>query len=351
MNGRTRFLNAARREYVDTRPVWMMRQAGRFLPEYRAIREKTSFLELCANPELACEVTMQPIRRFDVDAAIIFSDILVPIAKMGQTLTFGKGHGPRLAPPIRSWDDFRMLRRIDPYEETREVHETVQRVRDAVGTEKAVIGFAGAPFTLLAYMVDGEGSRNFAETKRLLFSEPDLAHEILSLIADVIVDYLGMQIDAGADAVQLFDSWAGLLSPDDFDTFAGAYAASIMERLADRGTARIYFPKSIGAYLERAKAVPCEVVGVDWAQDLSKARELFAPDRALQGNLDPTALLGTREQLDTRIDTLLAATKGYAGHIVNLGHGIIPSTDPETALHFVRRVHELGAGCCDADEG
>ncbi len=350
MDGRTRFLNAARREYVDTRPVWMMRQAGRFLPEYRAIREKTSFLELCANPELACEVSLQPVRRFDVDAAIIFSDILVPIAKMGQTLSFGAGHGPRLEPPIRSRDDFQKLRRIDPYTETPEVHQTVQLVRDAVGTEKAVIGFAGAPFTLLAYMVDGAGSRGFPETKRLLFSEPELAHEILALISDVIVDYLAMQIDAGADAVQLFDSWAGLLSPDDFDEFAGAYAASIMERLADRGTVRIYFPKSIGAYLERAQAVPCEVVGVDWAQDLARARALFEPDRALQGNLDPTALLGSREQLDIRIDKMLAATRGYAGHIVNLGHGIIPSTDPESALHFVRRVHELGKGCCDSDE-
>jgi len=341
---RARFIAAANGQQTDTRPVWMMRQAGRFLPEYRAIREKVSFLELCANPELSCEVTVQPLRRFNVDAAIIFSDILVPIAKMGQELSFGKGHGPVLTPPVRTEEDASKLLRIDPSVDTAEVGETVARVRETVGDERAVIGFCGAPFTLLCYMVDGRGQKNFPETKKMLFRQPELAHQILSLVSDVLVDYLQIQIDAGADAVQIFDSWAGILAPDDFDCFAAPYATRVSNGVAKSGVPRIYFPRGVGAYLERVKSVPCEVVGIDWTQDLKTAADCLMPGRGVQGNLDPSALLGTPESLETRVRTLLSATAGRPGHIVNLGHGVIPETDFEMGRRFVDLVHEFGKG-------
>ena len=343
MRPRERFLAAARCQPTDTRPVWLMRQAGRFLPEYRAIRERVSFLDLCADPALACEVTLQPVRRFGVDAAIIFSDILVPIARMGQELTFGAGHGPRLIPPIRTRDDFARLHGIDPNVETPEVGETVSRVREAIDGEQAVIGFAGAPFTVFAYAVQGQGSRSFEEAKRLLFADPDLADDILSLLADVTAEYLAMQVRAGADAVQLFDTWTNLLSPDDFERFAAPYAARVLEAIEPLGVPRIYFPRGTGAYLHRVRAaVSCEVIGLDWTCELSAAAEAVGPDRAVQGNLDPTALLGSPASLDARVDKLLAATAGRPGHIFNLGHGVLPMTDPAMALRFVERVHERG---------
>lgn len=344
MNPRERFCAAARCQPTDTRPVWLMRQAGRALPEYRAIRERVSFLELCADPALACEVTMQPVRRLGVDAAIIFSDILVPLPPMGMELTFGKGHGPQLSPPVRDRATFERLSAIDPRATVGHVGEVVAAVRAAAGPERAVIGFAGAPFTLLAYMVEGQGSRSFAHAKRLIFADPDLAHDLLALLSDVLVDYLAMQIDAGADAVQLFDSWAGLLSPDDFDRFAAPYAARVLSGLADKGVPRIYFPRGAGPYLERTRAVPCEVIGVDWTCDLRRAAEQVGEGRAVQGNLDPTALLGTRGGIDERVRAMLDAMAGRPGWIVNLGHGVLPSTDPAHMEHFVARVHEWGAG-------
>jgi uroporphyrinogen decarboxylase len=289
-------------------------------------------------------VTLQPLRRFDVDAAIIFSDILVPVAKMGQSLSFGPGHGPILDPPIRNEEDAAALRRIDPSVDTAEVGETLQLVREALGDERAVIGFCGAPFTLLCYMVDGQGQKNFPETKKMIYCQPALAHQILGLLSDVLVDYLQMQIDAGADAVQVFDSWAGILAPEDFELFAAPYAAKVMAGVGHNEIPRIYFPRGIGAYLERVKSVPCEVVGIDWTQDLAKAADTLMPERAIQGNLDPMALLGSPESLEQRVKTLLKATEGRPGHIVNLGHGVIPQTDFEMGKRFVDLVHELGKG-------
>ena len=343
MQPRERFLAAARCEPTDRPPIWMMRQAGRFLPEYRAIRERVSFLELCANPELACEVTLQPIRRFGVDAAIVFSDILLPVARMGQELTFGKNHGPQLSPPIRSASDFAKLHRIDPEVETPHVAETLRRVRAELGEERALIGFAGAPFTLFAYAVQGQGSRTFDEAKRLLFSEPDLACDLLALLADVVADSLAMQVRAGADAVQLFDTWASLLSPGDFERFAAPFAARALEKAGALGVPRIYFPRGAGAYLDRVRAaVPCEVIGVDWTCDLGAAAERVGPGCALQGNLDPTLLLGTSTELLRRVDEMLDAVAGRPGYIANLGHGVPATSNPEMAQLFVDRVHERG---------
>jgi len=321
-----------------------MRQAGRFLPEYRAIRERVSFLDLCADPELACEVTLQPVRRFGVDAAIIFSDILIPVARMGQELTFGKNHGPQLSPPVRSAEDLRKLRRIDPEVETPHVAEAIKLVRAGLGDERALIGFAGAPFTLFAYVVQGQGSRTFDEAKRLLFTEPEVACELLGLLADVVADSLAMQVRAGADAVQLFDTWASLLSPADFERFAAPYAARTLKKLEPLGVPRTYFPRGAGAYLDRVRAtVPCEVIGVDWTCDLRTAAQLVGPGCALQGNLDPAVLLGSPEELDRRVDEMLDAVSGRPGYIANLGHGVIASSNPDMALRFVERVHERGA--------
>jgi len=284
---------------------------------------------------MACEVTLQPLRRFGMDAAIIFSDILIPIAAMGMDLTFAKNHGPQLNPPIRGREDLARLSTFNPEKETGVVGEIVGRVRDAVGDQQAVIGFAGAPFTLLCYMVEGQGSRNFAEAKKLLFTQPDVAHELLDMLSDVLCEYLAMQIRAGADAVQLFDTWTSLLSPEDFDTFAAPYARKIMEFLAPYDVPRIYFPRGIGSYLERSLTVPCEVLGIDWMQDLGKAIACVGQERCVQGNIDPTILLGSMDAMERRMEEMLAQTEGYPGHIVNLGHGILPPTRPEMVGRFV----------------
>ncbi len=343
MLGRERFLAAARGEAVDTTPVWMMRQAGRFLPEYRAIREKVSFLELCGDVALATEVTLQPVRRLGVDAAIIFSDILVPIPPMGLELTFGKGHGPMLAPPVRTRDAVEALLEYDVRAEVGHVGEIVASVRKEVGDSTAVIGFAGAPFTMMAYMVQGQGSRSFELCKKMLFSDPELAEALLHRLSDVVIEYLRMQIDAGADAVQLFDTWAGLLGPEDFDRFAARPAARILGALEGEGVVRTYFPKGAGCYLDRAAAVPFDMLGVDWRTSLAHAGRAVGSDRAVQGNLDPTVLLGTPAELEGRVRAMMEAGATAGGHVANLGHGVLPPTDPDMGLRFVELVHELGA--------
>ena len=319
-----RFLAACRRESVDRPPVWLMRQAGRYLPEYREVREKVGFLELCKTPDLACEVTCQPIRRFGFDAAILFSDILIPVEAMGMPVEFVEDRGPVLDPPIRQRADLDRLRVPDPEETMPFVPEAVRRIRRAL-PDTPVIGFAGAPLTLAAYMVEGAGSKNFVELKRLLWSDPDAARRLLRLATDTVVLYLEAQVAAGAQAVQLFDTWAGILAPGDYDEFVLPYVAEIVARLRPRGVPFIYFVNGAAPLLERMRRTGADVVGIDWRLDLREARARLGPDVAVQGDLDPVALHAPPAVIAAKTRAIVAAGGG-AGHVFNLGHGILPDT-------------------------
>ncbi|MEW5849528.1 MAG: uroporphyrinogen decarboxylase [Myxococcota bacterium] len=337
-----RFLKACRGEPVDTSPVWLMRQAGRYLPEYQAVRGKTDFLGLCKTPDLACEVTVQPVDIIGVDAAIIFSDILIPVEGMGMKLIFDE-HGPQLPEPLRTEADVDKLQVMDPAEKTPFVLEAIKLTKRALNGRVPLIGFAGAPYTLLSYAVEGKGSRNFEETKKLLYTRPDLAHKALDKLTETQIRYLKAQIDVGAQAVQLFDSWAGALSPDDFETFAAPYAKRIMTALKDSGVPRIYFVLDGGTQLKTIQACGADVVGLDWRTHFGRARAELGDSQPVQGNLDPCALLGDLSTLRRKTQLLMEQNAGRPGHVVNLGHGILPVTPPAHAKAFVEMVHELGA--------
>jgi uroporphyrinogen decarboxylase len=335
-----RLIRAAFRQPVDRPPVWIMRQAGRYLPEYRAVRAKTDFLTLCKTPELAAEVSLQPRDIVGVDAVIVFSDILIPVEAMGMPLELTE-KGPVLGSPVRSAEQVEKLIIPDPVEKTRSVLDTLGLLRRQINGEVPLIGFAGAPFTLASYMVEGGTSRNFAEIKRLMYAEPRTLHRLLDKIADTVILYLNAQIEAGAQLVQLFDTWAGELAADKFEEFALGYEQKVFAGLK-RGAGESRVPATLyvngcAANLERMAASGADVVSVDWRIDLAEARRRVGDRVALQGNLDPCALLGTPE-------TVAAATRelvekgGGTGHIVNLGHGILPMTPVENARAFVAAV-------------
>lgn len=332
-----RILRAARRQPVDKTPVWIMRQAGRYLPEYRAIRGTIPFLDLCKTPDLAAEVTVQPVRRLGVDAAIIFSDILIPVEAMGMALELGD-KGPHLPEPLRSEADLARLVVPDPVERTGFVAEAIRRTRKVLADEVPVIGFCGAPFTLAAYMVEGGGTKRFMEIKRLLFERPELAHALFDKLTDALVPYLEMQVEAGASLVQIFDSWGGELSPRDFETFSLPYLQKMVSALKAKGVPVIFFGTAMGTYLPLLKKTGADVVGVDWRIDIAEARARLGPDVAVQGNLDPLALFLPRDQLAARAEEICRQA-GPVGHIFNLGHGILPPTDPEAAKALVDAVH------------
>jgi uroporphyrinogen decarboxylase len=319
-----RFLAACRREPVDRPPVWMMRQAGRYLPEYRAVREKVGFLELCKTPDLACEVTCQPIRRFGFDAAILFSDILIPVEAMGVPVAFVEDKGPVLSSPVRTRGDVDRLRVPDPEAEMAFVPEAVRRVRRAL-PETPLIGFSGAPVTLAAYMIEGGGSKNFVELKRFLWADAEAARRLLRVITDTVARYLEAQVAAGAQAVQLFDTWAGVLAPRDYDEVALPYVTEIVARLKQTGVPVIYFVNGAAPLLDRMRRTGADVLGLDWRVDLAAARAQLGPGVAVQGNLDPVALHAPPEVVAAQTRAVLAAGGG-AGHVFNLGHGILPDT-------------------------
>ena len=336
------FLRACRREPVPRPPVWMMRQAGRYLPEYRAVREKASFLDLCYQPELAIEVTMQPIRRYDFDAAIIFSDILVPLIPMGANFSFGGGP-PKLDEPFDNPKALARLKKVDPVKDIPWIHRALAGMREALSPEKALLGFAGAPFTLFCYLVEGEGSRHFERAKRLMWTEPRLAEEILQLLAETIGDYLAAQLDHGADAVQLFDTWGGLLHPEDFEQFALPYARQVFDRVAQTGAPSIYYLNGNPALLSAQSAAGSTVVGVDWRVRLTEVRRRVPENVAIQGNLDPIVLLTDPETVRRRTRAMLEEMADRPGYIVNLGHGVTPPTPLECVEAFVNTVRESGA--------
>ena len=337
MSRSDRFLRALRGEPVDTTPVWIMRQAGRYLPEYRATRAKAGdFLTLCKTPELACEVTLQPIDRLGVDAAILFSDILIPLEPMGMKLGF-PNEGPRLE-PVRDEAGVRALRVPNADETMPFVMDAVRLIRRALDGKVPLIGFAGAPFTMLTYVVEGQTGKQFAETKKLMFTAPDVAHLLLQKLTDTVADYLAAQIRAGAQVVQLFDSWVGQLAPDDFRTFAAPYVKQLVDKLRPLGAPIIYFANDGGSLLRDAAALGADALGVDWRTPLDEARARTGDGVTLQGNLDPCLLFGPVAEIERRATDVLRRAGGKR-HVFNLGHGILPATPPEHAVALVEHVH------------
>ena len=340
-NRRHRFLRALRGEPVDTTPIWIMRQAGRYLPEYRATRTKArDFLTLCKTPELACEVTLQPIERLGVDAAILFSDILVTLEAMGMKLTFSEGEGPRLE-PVRDRAAIEALRVPDPDESLGYVMDAVRLIRRGLDGKVPLIGFAGAPFTLLTYAVEGKTGKQFAETKRLLYTAPDVARLLLDKITDTVAAYLAAQIRAGAQAVQIFDSWVGQLDRTDYATWGQPWVARIVAALRPLGVPIIYFANDAAALLGQAAEVGADGLGIDWRLPIDEARRIVGDGITLQGNLDPTVLFAPPATIEARAADVIRRAGGKR-HVFNLGHGILPEIPPEHAMALVEIVHRLG---------
>jgi uroporphyrinogen decarboxylase len=339
-------LRALLRQPTPRTPVWMMRQAGRYLPEYRATRERAgSFLALCTTPELACEVTLQPLARFRLDAAILFSDILTIPHAMNLGLEFESGEGPRIARPVQTAADIARLGVPDPEGELRYVMDAVRLVRRELGGRVPLIGFAGSPWTVATYMVEGGVSKTFGAIKGLLYGEPRELRRLLAILADATGTYLNAQIAAGAQAVMLFDTWGGVLTPSTYREFSLEYMNRIVADLARENDGRrvpvILFTKGGGAWLEDMVASGCDALGVDWTTDLSDARRVCADRVALQGNLDPGVLYAPPTQIRDRVAQVLASYGAGHGHVFNLGHGIHPDVPPESALAMVEAVHEL----------
>jgi uroporphyrinogen decarboxylase len=321
-----RFLKACRLEPVDRTPVWFMRQAGRYMEEYRRLRRRYGMLELCRNPELATEVTLQPIRRFEPDAAIIFADILLPLPPMGVEFEFAAGEGPRIHRPLRYPADVARLRPVVPEESLGFVMEALRLVRAELDPRIALIGFAGAPFTLASYMIEGGHSRHFLATKRLMYEEPDAWRNLMSVLTRTTVDYLRAQAAAGAQALQLFDSWVGALDPDDYREFVMPYSAGVFRSLEDLGIPLIHFGTGTAGFLELIREAGGSVIGVDWRVPLDEAWRRVGHDRAIQGNLDPLALMAPRPILKGKVEAVLDRAAGRPGHVFNLGHGFLPET-------------------------
>lgn len=335
-----RFLRACRGLPVDRTPVWFMRQAGRYLPEYRAIRARHSLLEICAQPDLAAEVTLQPVRALGVDAAILFADILLPLIPMGISLEFAAGEGPVIHNPIRAAADVAALRPVDAGESLANVLETVRLVRRELEGQLPLIGFAGAPFTLACYLIEGGSSRNFLRAKRLMIGDPATWHALLEKLAQVIIGYLQAQVQAGAQAIQLFDSWAGALSPDDYEEYVLPHSRRVLGALADAGVPLIHFGTDNASLLPLMARAGGDVIGLDWRTPLDRGWAQVGADRAVQGNLDPAALFAPRLELERRVRRVLEQAGGRPGHIFNLGHGILPETPVENVRAVVEMVHE-----------
>jgi uroporphyrinogen decarboxylase len=333
-----RFLRACRREPVDATPVWFMRQAGRYMAEYRALRERHSLLELCRTPELATRITLQPVDAIDVDAAIIFSDLLLPFEPMGLAFDFVKGEGPRIEQPLRSDADIDRLRLFDPREGLGYVLEAIAMTRQALDGRVPLIGFAGAPFTLASYAIEGGPSRDFARTKALMYGQPEAWHRLCERLAQVVSAFVVAQVEAGAQAIQVFDSWVGALSADDYREFALPHSAAVFAALRATGVPTIHFGTGTSAILPELAQAGGDVIGVDWRLPLDVAWQLVG-DRAVQGNLDPTLLLGPRHRMLRAAEDILNRVAGRPGHIFNLGHGILPATPLEHVQALARFVH------------
>ena len=339
-----RLLRALQREPVDATPIWLMRQAGRYLPEYRATRAKAgNFLDLCKNPELACEVTLQPLERFPLDAAILFSDILTIPDAMGLGLYFAEGEGPHFERPVRTEADIARLAAPDPEEELRYVMDGVRAIRSALNGRVPLIGFSGSPWTLATYMVEGQGAKNFSKVKAMMYDRPDLMHRLLDVTADAVIAYLNAQIAAGAQAVMIFDTWGGALGPRHYRSFSLDYMDAIVSGLTREAEGRrvpvILFTKGGGNWLEAMAETGCDALGLDWTVDIGEARRRVGHKVALQGNLDPCALYAKPDKITGEADRILDAFGEHPGHVFNLGHGITPDIEPDHVAALVDAVH------------
>jgi uroporphyrinogen decarboxylase len=341
-----RFLKALLKQPVDRTPIWIMRQAGRYLPEYKAIREKAGdFMTLCSTPDLACEVTLQPLRRFELDAAILFSDILTVPDAMGLGLYFEEGEGPRFKQPIRTAQQIKNLPIPDPENELKYVMDAVRTIRRELDGSVPLIGFSGSPWTLATYMVEGRSSKTFSKIKAMLFEDPKLAHQLLAKITDSVVAYLNAQIAAGAQALMIFDTWGGSLSPEMFRDFSLQYMRDIISRLNREHEGHkvpvILFTKGGGMWLNDLADSGCDGLGLDWTTDIAQARQQVGDRVALQGNMDPSTLVASPQVIRTEAAKILRAYGSGSGHIFNLGHGITPDINPENVAVLVDAVHEL----------
>jgi uroporphyrinogen decarboxylase len=334
------FLRACKKEKTERTPIWVMRQAGRYLPEYRAVRKKADFLTMCKTPELAAEVTLQPIDLIGVDAAIIFSDILVIPEAMGMHLEMHEGRGPVFPYPIRTDSDLNALKTIDPTADLKYVLDAVSLTKKELDGRVPLIGFSGSPWTLLTYMVEGGGSKNFSNVKKMIYNNPKLAHNILEKLSSAISDYLSAKIEAGANAVQIFDTWGGILSQDDFNEFSLQYVQKIISNIKRDQEPVIFFPKGVHSNLDKVASCGADVLGLDWTMDLGKVRELIGNKVALQGNLDPTTLYAPEDVIKDRALKTLKSYGNGGGHIFNLGHGILPDVEPEKLKTLVKFVKE-----------
>ncbi|HYB95184.1 MAG TPA: uroporphyrinogen decarboxylase [Vicinamibacterales bacterium] len=333
-----RFLRACRREPVDRTPVWIMRQAGRYLPEYRDIRSRVGFLTLCRTPELAAEVTLQPLRRFALDAAILFADIMTPLDAFDIAMTFDPG--PKIATPIRTREAVDRLHARPAAEAVPYVAETLRRLRRELDGRTPLIGFCGAPFTIAAYLVQGEGKDGFGALKRLLFEQPATVQVLLEKLSEAMADYVRMQIDAGAQAIQIFDSWAGILDPSDYRRYAMPAVAHIIDAVKERGVPAIYFLNGAPHLLELGASTCPDVLGVCWRTPLDDVARRVGPRIALQGNLDPHVLFGTPKMIRERVADVLQRVEGRPGHVMNLGHGILPETPIASVEALIDAVHD-----------
>ncbi len=335
------FLRACAGKKTDYKPVWLMRQAGRYLPEYQKVRSKVDFLTLCKTPELATEVTLQPIDILNVDVAILFSDILVPLEPMGMQLEFSEQKGPVFHNPVRTSADVRALRPIDSQADVPYVLEAIRLLKQSL--KVPLIGFSGAPFTLATYMIEGGSSKNFIHTKRMMYQAPEMFHALMKLVTTVVTDYLLAQIRAGVDTVQIFDSWVGALAPHDFERFALPYVQQIIRALRafERQVPVIYFAFNSSGMMEQVRKAGADVYGLDWRIDIAKAVDLLDRNHVVQGNFDPCALFGTNELICAEVKRILEGARYAPNHIFNLGHGILPETPVDGAKAMVDAVHEI----------
>jgi uroporphyrinogen decarboxylase len=342
MEDRYPFLMACRRKPTPYTPIWLMRQAGRYMKEYRTLRRKYSFMEMCKNPEIAAQVTLQPIEKFKLDAAIIFSDILIPLEPMGVKFEFAKGEGPVFHSPIREMKDIEKLRIINPEEEVPFLMKAIQIVRKELEGKVPLIGFSGAPFTLASYMIEGGHSKNYVLTKGMMYQNRLAWDALMNKISEVLIRYLNTQIRAGAQAVQLFDSWAGCLSPTDYEEYVLPHSKKVIDGV-DKGVPLIHFATSNATLLELMRQAGGDVIGVDWRVDIGEAWARLGYDMAIQGNLDPVVLFGSLDLIKREVERILDRVGGRPGHIFNLGHGILPNTPVEHVAALVDRVHEYSA--------
>jgi uroporphyrinogen decarboxylase len=327
---------ACRREIVERTPVWFMRQAGRSLPEYRELRKRHDLFSVCRQPELCAEVTLQPVRAHGVDAAVMFADIMLPVIGMGVDVELVENVGPVIADPVRTSEDVERLRVPDPEEAVPFILEAVRLVRAELPAEKAVIGFAGGPFTVAGYLIEGKPTREFVQTKRCMYAQPEVWHALMDKLADTFAAYLRAKVAAGADVIQLFDSWVGTLSAEDYEEFVASYSARV---LAAVDVPTIHFGTGTTHLLPAMREAGGDVIGLDWRIPIEGGWEIVGPDRGVQGNLDPALLLGPFERVAAAATRILDAVAGRRGHIFNLGHGVLPDTDPADLARLVDLVH------------